>query len=75
MDRIENDASNNSCLLHVLSVAAITFYRAVVYKLYIYRHRLMGGIYEGLHLDGFRCHDIHTEFHKELFSHLKLNKI
>jgi hypothetical protein len=36
---------------------------------YTYRHSLMGGIYEVRCLYGLRCHDIHTKFHKDLFSH------
>jgi hypothetical protein len=32
-------------------------------------HRLMGGIYEACRWDGFRCHDVHTKFRKDWFSH------
>jgi hypothetical protein len=36
-------------------------------------HRLMGGIYEVLRWDELRCHDIHTEFHKDWFRHSKVD--
>jgi hypothetical protein len=37
-------------------------------------HRLMGGIYEVRRSDGLRCHDIHTEFHKDWFMHSKVDR-
>jgi hypothetical protein len=33
----------------------------------------MGGVYEVLRSDGLRCHDIHTEFHTDWFSHSKVD--
>jgi hypothetical protein len=35
-------------------------------------HRLMGGIYELCLSDGHKCHDIHTKFHNDWFSHSKV---
>jgi hypothetical protein len=40
--------------------------------IHIETHRLLGGIYEVRRLDGLRCHDIHTKFHKDWFSHSKV---
>jgi hypothetical protein len=37
-------------------------------------HRLMGGVYEMQRWDGLRCHDIHTEFHKDWFRHSDVNR-
>jgi hypothetical protein len=36
--------------------------------------RQMGGIYEVRQWDRLRCHDIHTEFHKEWFRHSKVGR-
>jgi hypothetical protein len=33
----------------------------------------MGGIYEVWRSDEFRCHDVHTEFHKDWFGHSKVD--
>jgi hypothetical protein len=38
-------------------------------------HRLMGGIYEVRRWDAFRCHHIHSKFHKESFSHSKVDRV
>jgi hypothetical protein len=35
---------------------------------------LIEGIYELRHLDGLSCVDKHTKFHKDLFSHSKVNR-
>jgi DNA repair photolyase len=35
----------------------------------IHKHRMMRGIYEALRWHKFRCHDIHTKFHKDRFRH------
>jgi hypothetical protein len=40
-------------------------------RIHIQTHRLMGGIYEIFCWDGLRCHDIHTNFHKDWFRHSK----
>jgi hypothetical protein len=37
-------------------------------------HRLMEEIYEAFCRDQFRCHDIHTKFHKDWFRHSKLDR-
>jgi hypothetical protein len=42
--------------------------------IYIQTHRLPRGIYEVRRSDGLRCHDINTKFHKDWFSHLKVNR-
>jgi hypothetical protein len=42
--------------------------------LYMQTHRLMGGMCELCHWDDLRCHDIHTKFHKDWFSHSEVNR-
>jgi hypothetical protein len=67
MDRIENDAANNSSV-----VACIHCHRNVFTEPLPsndrgdnkYGHRMMGGIYEVRRWDGLTCHDINTKFHK-----------
>jgi hypothetical protein len=39
----------------------------------IYRHRLVGGIYDGRFWDGLRCHDTHTKFHKDWLRHSEVD--
>jgi hypothetical protein len=46
---------------------------ATIGGIHIQTHRLMEGIYELRRWDGLRCLDIHTKFHKDLFSHSKFN--
>jgi hypothetical protein len=38
-------------------------------------HRLMGGIYELHFRDALVCHDIHTKFHRKLFSQSIFDKV
>jgi hypothetical protein len=38
-------------------------------------HTLMGRIYEVHRWDGLRCHDIRTKFHKDWFSHSKVDRV
>jgi hypothetical protein len=35
---------------------------------------MIGGIYEVRRWDGLRCHDLYTKFHKDSFSHSKVDK-
>jgi hypothetical protein len=42
-------------------------------RIHIQTHKLMGGIYEVSCWDGLRCNDVHTNFHKDWFSHSKIN--
>jgi hypothetical protein len=42
--------------------------------IHIQTHRLMGGIYEVRRWDGVSCHDIYTNFHKDLFRHSKVDR-
>jgi hypothetical protein len=37
--------------------------------IHIQTYRMMGWIYEVLRSDGLKCHDVHTKFYKECFSH------
>jgi hypothetical protein len=46
---------------------------ATIGRINIQTCRLMGGIYEVHHWNGFRCHNIHTEFHNDLLRHSKVN--
>jgi hypothetical protein len=39
--------------------------------IHIQTHGVIGRIYEMCHLDGFRCHDIHTKFHNNWSRHSK----
>jgi hypothetical protein len=39
----------------------------------IHVHKLMGGIFEVRCWDGLRCHDIHTESHKDWFRHSQVD--
>jgi hypothetical protein len=34
----------------------------------------MGRIYEVCHWDGLICHDIHTKFHEDWFSHSEFSR-
>jgi hypothetical protein len=43
-------------------------------NMHIQTHRLMGDIYEVRRSDGLRCHDIHTKFYQDWFSHSKVDK-
>jgi hypothetical protein len=42
-------------------------------RIHIQTHRLMGGIYEEHRWDWFRCHYMHTKFHKDWFKYSKVN--
>jgi hypothetical protein len=33
----------------------------------------MGGVYEAYRLNGLRCHDVYTKFHKDWLIHSKVN--
>jgi hypothetical protein len=61
-------------LLLRLFVAAVPFLQsrclATVGDTYI--RRLMGGIYEVRRLNGLRCRDIYTKFHRDWFRHLEV---
>jgi hypothetical protein len=57
-------------------VAAVKFLLSrclVTLRWYIYRYRLMGGIYEVCYWDGLICHNIHDKFRKDLFWHSKVD--
>jgi hypothetical protein len=43
-------------------------------RIRIQTHRLMRGIYGVLLWDGLRCHELHTKFHKDWFSHSDIDK-
>jgi hypothetical protein len=47
---------------------------ATIGGIHIQTNRLMGGIYEVCHSDGFRYHDIYTKFYKDWFRHSKVGK-
>jgi hypothetical protein len=76
-DCIENNMSNNYFIVASVFVAVVTFLPShCLAKIvgYTYRHRLMGEIYEVCCWDGLRCHDIHTKFHKDWFSHSEVDR-
>jgi hypothetical protein len=77
MDSIENDTSNNYSIVAYVFVAAVTFLPSrcltTIGGVYIQTYRLMGGIYEIRRWDGLRCHDINTKFHKDWFTHSKVD--
>jgi hypothetical protein len=75
VSQIEGDASNSSSIVAYVFVVAITFFTEPLpsnEREYTYRHRLTGGIFEVRRWYGFRCHDIHTKFYKDWFSHSKV---
>jgi hypothetical protein len=44
-------------------------------KVHIQTYRSMGGIYEVRRWEGPKCHDIRTKFHKDWFSHSKVDGV
>jgi hypothetical protein len=72
MDRREKDTFNNSSTLVCVFIVTVT--SLLIHCLaMIQTHRLMGVIYEVHRFDGLRCHDIHTEFHNNWYSHSKVD--
>jgi hypothetical protein len=62
-------------LLHV-SIVVVKFLPSCCLAMtrgYTYRHRQMGEIHEVCCWDGLRCHELHTQFHKDWFRHLKVD--
>jgi hypothetical protein len=73
MDNTENYASNISSIIACVLVAAVTFLPSLCLGTIMGHTR--GGIYEGLRLNGLRCHDIHAKRHKNWLKHLKVDEI
>jgi hypothetical protein len=60
------------CVFVAVRTCLLSRCLAMIRGIYIQTHRLVGGIYKVHHWDGFRRHDIHTEFHKDQFRHSKV---
>jgi hypothetical protein len=71
---MENDVSSSSIVLcAVIAAVRLLPSRCLATIGDIHIDRLTTGIYEVRRRDGFRCHDIHTEFHKERFNISKVD--
>jgi hypothetical protein len=74
-DQIENDASKNSIVacIHCRGKVFTDPLPSTDRGIHVQTYRLMGGIYEVCRWNRLRCHDMHTEFHKDWYRHSKVN--
>jgi hypothetical protein len=74
MNCIENEASISSSIAGCICCHGNCLLSHCLAAIggYTYRHRLMGGIYEIHYWDELKCHDIHTDLHKDWFRHSKV---